>query len=223
MRNPSMRLTICLLLMLLLAVPALAQGNDAPDSRLYGTWRVIYRIEDGLARREAAAETCVIADGQLTCTAGGKSYVLDLTAADGACTAQAPDGSPLRLTPAGENLLTVLWQRTTFILQRTALPEPPANPFLGDWQVLLYSIDGQPVTSGEGSTFFDLRFTAHSVSTLVDGVVFSARPCVYADGRCIIRTGDRQTICTLDESGMMTMQEQGADIVCFLLPVAGTP
>ena len=66
MRNPSMRLTICLLLMLLLAVPALAQGNDAPDSRLCGTWRVIYRIEDGLARREAAADTCVIADGQLT-------------------------------------------------------------------------------------------------------------------------------------------------------------
>lgn len=217
------RIAALLMLLTLLPLWATAQSSDM-DNAPWGTWHAIYRIQGGTACAAAEEERYVISAAQVLRIVGGETVDLGAPVREeGTYLVHGADGRVLRFTPAGENLLTLSEGSTTLILQPAESPQPPANPFLGDWQVLMYYIDGAPVTSGEGGTFFDVRFGPYSVSTLVDGVVFSVRLCTYANGQCIIGEGHSQTVCTLDGSGMMTMRQTRTDVVCFLLPVAQEP
>lgn len=210
------RLIAGMILALLLFSAAAAERPEA--SGLSGTWQITYLITGGQAQPgSASGEVYQFADGNVFFP--GSSAANPLVYEDGSYSTADPEGRETVFSLVGEGVMTASRGSETLLLNR--LPDAPAeNPFLGDWQVLMLSIDGVQRVADAENHFFDLRFGPYSVGTLVDGVVFSAQPCYYMEGRCILTGGSSQVECTIDRSGVMSMKYGDTGVICFLVPAA---
>lgn len=210
------RLTALFLLVAALLCTAAAQTLPEEEPAFTGIWRVMYTIDNGLARAADADDACYVFSGDAVACPDAPDAPRPLHVQGDVATAADDEGNITLFTAVGKNLMTASSGGETRILTRIVSHQTPSNPFLGDWQVLMVHSGSENSTAAD--TYLDMRFGEYSVSTLLNGRPISMKRCVYTDGRCIITDDTSQAICTIDGSGMMTMRYTETDMVCFLLP-----
>lgn len=191
----------------------------------YGTWTVLYYVENGVARLPEegldATQIIITAERAVPYSGSTEGPLFTISISDNILSIDGAADFHL----VSPDLMICEESGMTAILQRTA-PAPFDSPFAGTWQPLLAAGAGEIILAGTlpEEELYTLSFGADFVTiSPVDEDAYSyltfSLPVTYDGNTCrAIDGGDVMTM-TIDSNGLMTMTNSWDSFVVLLVPV----
>lgn len=191
----------------------------------YGTWTVLYYIEEGVARLPEdgrdVTQVIITAEGAVPYCGGEKGPLFTISINGNILSIE--DAENFRLI--APDLMICEEPGMTAILQRTA-PAPFDSPFAGDWQPLLAAGAGEVILAGTlpEEELFTLRFEAECMTIIPFSEDYSdmdlSFPVTYDGNVCRATDGTDVIIMTIDSNGLLTMTDCWDSSVALFVPVS---
>ena len=210
------KLISLLLTLLLCTLPALAEEAVPCDAVLpriptqqdfFGCWDVVYIVTDGTGTSREPGVSRVVVTEELATFSNGENVFGEYAYSIQGDTMYV-DGITMQWVGEGVMLCRFTTEYTTVgVMHRTALS---GNPFLGDWEVVMYFRNGciiEPCTTmmtfAEEAVSWDPEMGGETVT---HAAAYDAEGCYFND-RCAV----------IDQSGAMVITGWGE--VLILLPI----